>query len=242
MGKLIDLTGQRFGRLTVIKKDAERKTKTGSYWICQCDCGKVKSIRSASLRDGSIQSCGCFRKEYLSKLKTEDLTGLKFGKLTVLTQSINRTNDNRIKWTCQCECGNIVDVNAKDLKSFHTTSCGCIRTSIGEQLINAILTENNIKFISQYRFPDLKNRIFDFAIFNPNNKLVQLIEYDGEQHFVNVDYFRDNLQDIQKRDQEKNEYAKNHNIPLVRIPYTEKKKITLEKILTDEVRKDYGKL
>ena len=60
MSKLIDLTGQKFGRLTVIKKDTDKITNSGSYWICQCDCGNIKSIKSSSLRRGEIVSCGCY--------------------------------------------------------------------------------------------------------------------------------------------------------------------------------------
>lgn len=61
MSKLIDLTGQKFGKLLVISKDINKKTNSGSYWICKCDCGKIKSVKSSSLRRGEIQSCGCLR-------------------------------------------------------------------------------------------------------------------------------------------------------------------------------------
>lgn len=58
--KIHDLTGQKFGLLTVIGlKDTEtRKT----YWVCQCDCGNVKEVRSDSLLCGAIKSCGCLKK------------------------------------------------------------------------------------------------------------------------------------------------------------------------------------
>lgn len=59
MSKLIDLTNQTFGRLTVLEKDKKRKTNSGSYWICQCECGNIKSVKSSSLRRGEITSCGC---------------------------------------------------------------------------------------------------------------------------------------------------------------------------------------
>lgn len=61
MSKLIDLTGQKFGKLLVISKDINKKTNSGSYWVCKCDCGKIKSVKSSSLRRGEIQSCGCLR-------------------------------------------------------------------------------------------------------------------------------------------------------------------------------------
>ena len=56
-----DLTGKRFGRLTVIGIDDRGNRKT--YYNCQCDCGNVKSVRSDSLIAGAIRSCGCMKKE-----------------------------------------------------------------------------------------------------------------------------------------------------------------------------------
>ena len=56
-----DLTGKRFGRLTVIGIDDRGDRKT--YYNCQCDCGNVKSVRSDSLIAGAIRSCGCLKKE-----------------------------------------------------------------------------------------------------------------------------------------------------------------------------------
>lgn len=61
LNSIRDLTGQRFGRLTVISLDDRGTRKT--YWNCLCDCGNIKSIRSDSLQDGKIRSCGCLKKE-----------------------------------------------------------------------------------------------------------------------------------------------------------------------------------
>lgn len=58
MGKFIDLTGMKFGRLTVLRIDF--KTKTTIYWICKCDCGTIKSIIGDSVRCGKTKSCGCY--------------------------------------------------------------------------------------------------------------------------------------------------------------------------------------
>ena len=240
MPKLIDLSGQTFGKLTVISKDKSRQTGAGSYWLCQCECGQYKSVRSQHLRNGTIQSCGCYRKEKLSQLKIEDLSNQRFGMLTAIQVSTERTSDNRVKWECLCDCGNITTVIAKDLKTLHTTSCGCSKKSRGELEIEQILIDNNINYIAQYRFPDLKNRIYDFAIFDQSNQLIQLIEFDGEQHFKEIQFFNDTLQERQKRDQEKDEYAKKKNIPLKRVSYLEKGKLTLDKIIFKEVLKNNG--
>lgn len=61
MGKLIDLTGQKFGRLTVVKHAYNRNKKT--YWVCLCDCGNYVTVRADCLKDGNTKSCGCMNNE-----------------------------------------------------------------------------------------------------------------------------------------------------------------------------------
>ena len=61
ISKIKDLTGQKFGKLTVIGLKDTNTRKT--YWICQCDCGNVKAVRSDSLLSDAIRSCGCLKKE-----------------------------------------------------------------------------------------------------------------------------------------------------------------------------------
>ena len=66
MGKFIDVTGQRFGRLTVIERAPDHVTAGGHkhvVWKCQCDCGNITYVQSGSLRRGEIVSCGCYLKE-----------------------------------------------------------------------------------------------------------------------------------------------------------------------------------
>lgn len=61
MTKFINLVGQKFGKLTVLKRTENAKNRAASRWLCKCDCGKEKIIRSDSLRNGNTQSCGCFK-------------------------------------------------------------------------------------------------------------------------------------------------------------------------------------
>ena len=67
MKRATDLTGQRFGRLVVQKKD-ETRTKY-KYWVCLCDCGVTKSILEGSLKQGYTKSCGCLNAENIKKTK-----------------------------------------------------------------------------------------------------------------------------------------------------------------------------
>lgn len=61
MGKPIDITGQRFGRLTAIELLQERSKTGARLWRCLCDCGKEKIAPTSALNGGFIQSCGCMK-------------------------------------------------------------------------------------------------------------------------------------------------------------------------------------
>lgn len=238
MSKLIDLTGNRYSRLLVLHKDNERKTNSGSYWICECNCGNIKSVKSSSLRRGEIQSCGCLFTEAIRRTgqaHLDDLTGKRFGLLTVIErdQEKEKSYNNVVYWKCLCDCGNVISVRANNLRrkdENRTISCGCSKRSAGELYIANILDEANISYIQEYRFPDFPTKPFDFAIIK-NGQIVQLIEFDGEQHYKEVPQWRTTLKEIQRRDKEKNEYAAKHNIPLIRIPYWERDNLTLDKLI-----------
>ncbi len=66
MGKFIDLTGQKFGRLTVIERDFEKETqykKNIVHWKCLCECGNYTSVAANNIKSGTTKSCGCLNKE-----------------------------------------------------------------------------------------------------------------------------------------------------------------------------------
>ena len=73
MGKFIDLTGQVFGRLTVLRRGEDYVSKNGRRrigWLCSCSCGNpnIIRVRAESLRSGETKSCGCLEKENLQKI------------------------------------------------------------------------------------------------------------------------------------------------------------------------------
>jgi hypothetical protein len=69
MSRVIDLKGKRFGRLKVIKRDGTSKSGN-AMWMCECDCGNIKTVNSHNLMTGGTLSCGCFKKETTIKTKT----------------------------------------------------------------------------------------------------------------------------------------------------------------------------
>ena len=63
--KLINLTGKKFGELTVIRRNYPNGKRGEPYWLCKCDCGKNTIIRGISLRSGKTKSCGCSKGKYI---------------------------------------------------------------------------------------------------------------------------------------------------------------------------------
>lgn len=227
-----ELIGQRFGHLTVLQDSGERFHR-GVVWTCQCDCGNIKNIPNLYLKNGHVKTCG---NNCIYHSTYEDLTNQRFGKLIALYPT-SMKDGSHMYWMCKCDCSNLVEVASGHLKKGDIQSCGCIKTSIGESNIKDILIKNKIKFNTQISFNDLKNiksLRYDFGIYNDGNEIIRLIEFDGIQHFEEQNYFSHSLKETQQNDKIKNDYAKEHNIPLVRIPYTERDNITLDLILGDK--------
>lgn len=127
MATRIDLTGQRFGRLTVVSF-AGIKNK-GAMWDCVCDCGNHTVVAGSNLRKKKkpTVSCGCYGRERWEAAKTKkiDLTGERFGRLVVLRQVDSANSMSR--YECLCDCGNKTIVYGNNLRRGYTQSCGCYR-------------------------------------------------------------------------------------------------------------------
>lgn len=229
MSNLKDEIGKRYGRLTVLSRGPN--TKSGlAQWNCKCDCGNELLIRGSSLRNGHTQSCGCLQKEKVGEIGRKiltgnkphnfvDLTSKKFGKLTVL--GLYEIINGKTHWKCLCECGKITYPSTYDLKN-KTLSCGCVKSYKELEILN-ILNKNNIKYKYQHHFQNLVNPktkyylYYDFAIFE-KDKLIGLIEYNGEQHYLTKErgmYTAEKIKGIKERDKIKVEYCENNNIPLL---------------------------
>lgn len=75
MSALIDLTGRRFGRLLVLRREGSRRYDDGfkvvPLWRCRCDCGMEVLVEGTNLRRGMTRSCGCLRRDYDRKRRKE---------------------------------------------------------------------------------------------------------------------------------------------------------------------------
>lgn len=208
--------GKKFGRLTILKCDNNNSESNRTRYICQCECGNVKSVSWDNLKNGHIKSCGCYNSELVIERVRIDLTNKKFGKLTVIKRDTKDTS----KWICKCECGNITKVSTSSLSTGHTTSCGCINSK-GEFKIRKALDELNLKYEQQMKFDNLKGvggnpLSYDFYLEDFNI----LIEYQGEFHDGTARQQTEEQFKIQKEhDKRKKEYAISHNINLLEIWY-----------------------
>lgn len=108
-----DLTGRRFGKLTVIKELG------GGRILCRCDCGREKEFNKSNVKRGLARSCGSCVRRHTRRDLIKDTVGRRFGKLVVLKELGYR------RVLCQCDCGNIKEVSKSHLLSGDIISCGC---------------------------------------------------------------------------------------------------------------------
>lgn len=128
-----DLTGQRFGRLTVLGLDPEPyrspSGKPTRRWRCRCDCGReITVLQNALTGKTGTRSCGCARAEQ-TRAGAVDMTGQRFGRLTVVGPAELpkvQANGQRLGWRCRCDCGKEIVLSRKDLVSGKVLSCGCL--------------------------------------------------------------------------------------------------------------------
>ena len=233
------LTGRTFGYLQVISPNLEQNDTKHSYWNCLCKCGQACIKRADALKTTPVPSCGCHKREATSKQWSAELSGQKFGKLTVIKRI--DTGNVRATWECLCDCGTICYLPSRYLLACNVKSCGCETRSKGELWARAMLTESDYTFKEQFTFPDCVSsggRLikFDFAVFL-HDTLVCLVEINGDQHYRVVDYFGgiERFEQQKLIDQIKRNYCTENNIYLLEIPYEQVGKIDLLTLI-QEVR------
>lgn len=234
--RVINEIGNKYGKLLVIQEGKGYTSPSGSNrktWICQCDCGNTIEVVGTSLRKGLTKSCGCLLKEAIPQHWEEKILNTKYPNLKVLKRI--ETTKTMSKWLCQCNfCGNTYILPTSRLST--SQGCGCQTLSAGSRKIQQLLDDNNIAYITEKTFdncifPKTKHKArFDFYIENK-----YLIEFDGIQHFEARGGWssEENLKKTQERDNFKNQWCKDNNISLIRIPYWQEKDLKIEDLLLD---------
>lgn len=227
-----DLTGRQFGHLQVIKQGSTYVSPKGYQkimWLCECDCGNVCEVMGSHLLSGHSTSCGCRKTAKLKPKVAADLTGQRYGMLTVMHRMPNRQvgKNSRVVWHCRCDCGNETDVLALLLFEGLVKSCGCRLVSHAERIMAEYLTHKGVVFEAQYMFDGLHgigggNLKFDFAVFT-GSELSCLIELDGVQHNRPVDHFggMPKYEQLKANDALKDEWASLRGLKLIRVDVSE---------------------
>lgn len=245
--KAQDLTGEIHGVWKVIERDWHPTSKShATFWISECQqCGNRASVRKEDLMKNPRSCNNCkgltIRQVFEEKgiTKTPIHVGDRFGHLTIIGLA-GSEHRRRGYWKCQCDCGTILDVRTDNLLGQkgddhgRTISCGCATLSSGELKIQRILDEYNISYVTHYKIPELSHYMsFDVAIMSAKKKILKLIEYDGEQHFHEIEYFGgwEAFAKQQERDQRKDKYCEEQGLLLQRIPYWDYEKITIDMLL-----------
>ncbi len=122
-----DLEGQRFGRLLVLELISNRCGRC-VVWKCLCSCGNVTYVRGTNLRQRNTKSCGCLKKEILTRSKIKNLVGQRFSRLVVV-KSTHKRQGSHVVWECQCDCGVITYASTGNLSTGNKKSCGCLNNA-----------------------------------------------------------------------------------------------------------------
>ena len=120
----ISLTDKCIGNWKVGK---EFRKNGRIYYDCTCKCGTRKAVERASLLRGDSKSCGCMAREKISKSRSVDRTGERFGKITV-GERLPNYKYGKTYYKCHCECGNQIIVSNDRLARGKLHSCGCDTT------------------------------------------------------------------------------------------------------------------
>lgn len=208
-------------------KIEEKYEKSSKPIKCACmKCGYVFYPRPANLLFRKASCPKCSRKKLTKTQQEFERDVFKINPdIEILGEYIS--NDKRI--LCKCKKCN-EEWNPKATWVLQGKGCPHCNDSKGEKRIKSFLIDNKIKFIQQYKFDGCKDRLplpFDFYL--PEYNIC--CEFDGVQHYEEVNWTNSSLNDIKKHDNIKNAFCLDNGILLIRIPYWDLKNI--DKLLSD---------
>lgn len=126
---LADLTGQNFGELTVIQRLGVDDEGV-QIWMCHCKCGNTAIVSQTRLLGYKVKHCA----STVHQRRLIDLTGQRFGRLTVMRRAPRGATNGNARWLCKCDCGNYTEADSYNLRHGVTRSCGCLRSENSKKL------------------------------------------------------------------------------------------------------------
>ena len=180
--KTEDLTGQVFGKLTVVEFAGYQKKAKRPYWLCRCSCGGKRVVLSTSLKNGKTKSCGCLNTNSgTTNPRFKDLTKTKLPN-GILALKLIKFKDKKSVWLFRCHCGKEFQSFAKPIKSGFKKSCGCLYNK----------GKNNSRFVDRTK-EELPNGIkaLKFLYFTDNHKSIWLFRcHCGREFEANASNIR----------------------------------------------------
>lgn len=201
-----------------------------TYWIQCAECKEWTYKTVNAFTQGSHRCVDCGKK-HAGKSKTKSheefvqsvflLEGDEYSVISRYTYGLNKIQMKHNK------CGNVWEITPANF--LRGRRCPYCFESKGEQAIRHWLNKENIKYTTQYIYDDLVSDKgnplrFDFAVYDVQDELYLLIEYDGEFHYKKQ-YKNDGYEELIKHDHRKTQYCIDNHIPLLRIPYWEYEQI-----------------
>lgn len=174
-----DIVGQKFGRLTVIKREPN-KNGDSSNWLCKCECGNEKTVNIGNLKSGNAQSCGCISEDKYKEI-AYSYVGQKYNRLTVV-KPMKEIKQGKRQFLLKCECGKNCYGDIPNLKNGNKKSCGCY----GSELLTKQNKSKDMRLENHPRWnPNLtdedrrinRNRISSKGSINEWRKLVYERDY-----------------------------------------------------------------
>ncbi len=177
------LIGEKYSLLTVIKLERVIKyTKQNTeFYRCKCECGNEIVVDASRLRTGKKKHCGCKELKYL------DLTGEKYGQLTVL--GLNEKRGRSYYWDCVCSCGGTTVVGTHGLRRSDgpIKSCGCLaKDAVRKNQQIGLVDGTNVNAIKEGRKPNKNNSSGHLGVsWNTNRKKWYAgIEFKGKSIYL----------------------------------------------------------
>lgn len=199
----MDLIGKRIHELTVLER--YRKNRR-TYYKVKCSCGKKFKTRRDSVVAGKTKSCG-----HLTRFKSKDLIGGKFGRLKVV-EKLGINKEGRQMWKCKCNCGNTTTVDTSSLLRGSTESCGCLvkelalknKKHLDKWLKKDIRENTSLNNISR-KNPIKSNKSGVTGVYfdKSRGKWLAQIEFQGKRHYLGRFDKKDDAVEARKKAEEK---------------------------------------
>jgi hypothetical protein len=243
-----DISGERYGRWTVLKKIGpylHRGRQKDWVYLCRCDCGTEREVKSGALSRGISKSCGCLAAHINSQNHIHDLVGNRFGDWKVIERGRNRAtpkDQRKTYWKCQCvHCGHIKDIYAGNLTSGKSKRCTC---QIEEKAKNNV--ESFWHAMNKTYIDGAKKRNIPFSLTQEQVRLLmeQDCSYCGSPPQDRKAHVRlrcvVKVNGIDRKDSSIG-YTKENCIPCCKVCNTMKMDLTVEEFL-DRITKIYKKM